>query len=271
MERTPPSTRPHPARRPVLGLVAEILGLVGVAVGILGIGGLWLIQGSIDAGIADGLIAARAAVERAAVKADEAAERLEARALDVDEVAAEVLSLAGMPDPTAEVIAAVADRLSGVADRYVETRDWYVDVRDQALGVLDVLDWIDSVVPSIDLPDGPRELLVAIDGGVQELDAAVTSLSQAGSTRIGLTDTAGTIAQTADEISSGLREAADVARRADEALLALSETLARAAERLTALLGLVVAVASLVLLYGIVLHLALWALGRRWRAPDPEA
>jgi hypothetical protein len=48
--------------------------------------------------------------------------------------------------------------------------------------VLDVLDWIDSVVPSIDLPDGPRELLVAIDGGVQELDAAVTGLSQAGST-----------------------------------------------------------------------------------------
>jgi hypothetical protein len=43
------------------------------------------------------------------------------------------------------------------------------------------------------------------------------------------------------------------------------------AERLTALLGLVVAMASLVLLYGIVLHLALWALGRRWRAPDPEA
>ena len=110
--------------------------------------------------------------------AGETAERLEARAVDVDEVAAEALALAGMPDPEAEVMAALADHLSGVADRYiVETRDWYVDVRDQALGVLDVLDWINSVVPSIDLPDGPRELLMDIDGGVQELDAAVTKLS----------------------------------------------------------------------------------------------
>lgn len=270
MEKPPPSTRPRPARRPVLGLIAEVFGLIGVAVGILGLGGLWFVKGWMDAGIDDGLSAARTAIERSAVKADQAAERLEARATEVDEVAAEALALAAMPDPTAGIIAAVADRLSGVADRYVETRDWYVEVRDQALGVLDVLDWIDSVVPSIDLPDGPRELLVAIDGGVQELDAAVTSLSQAGSTRIGLTDAAGTVARTADEISSGLRETADIARRADEALLAFSETLARAAERLTALIGLVIGAASLVLLYGIVLHLALWAIGRRWRAPDPE-
>lgn len=267
-----PSTRAGGSpRRPLLGLLAEIVGLTGAALGILMIVSLWLVQGSITDSIGDGVDAIRAEVERPAAKAGQAGERLEARAVEVDEVAADARALAETADPPAAAVAAVADDLSEVSDRYAEARVWYVDIRDQAQGVLDVLDWIDSLLPSIELPDGPRELLLEIDEGVQELDTAVAVLSQAGSAELVLAETAGSIAETAERISIGLREAADVARLTDDALVGVSDTLAQAADELSSLLRLAVVVSSLVLLYLVLLHLALWALGRRWRAPGPEA
>jgi hypothetical protein len=69
----------------------------------------------------------------------------------------------------------------------------------------------------------------------------------------------------ATRLETGLDEATALAREVEADLEDLQGRVAQAADDLENLLGLVILAGTAFLIYLALLHVALWALGRRWR------
>ena len=91
-------------------------------------------------------------------------------------------------------------------------------------------------------------------------------LSAKASLRVAPSETAAAIAQGATQLEEGIRVATQLARDVRAGLLEVQDAVADYARRVATLIWVVGLAIALVLAWGALLHVALWELGRRWRA-----
>ena len=253
-------------RRPSLGLAAETAGVIGAVACVLLIAGLWLGRGWLG-DRADALTAASVrAVERATERSDVAITALETLASQTDGIEASARQVAGDPAATSETLQALVTRLAPIMSAYTTTRDTYVSLREGVATALDAVQRIDRFVRAVDVPDNLGTALATIDDRLTAIDSAVTGVAQTGAAATGVSEGATVLANQAAAMSDALRMAEDVGRTVQVGLADLQAQLASATATLDDLVGYTAIGLTVVLIWVTLLNLALWALGRRWRA-----
>ena len=258
---------PRPlARHSRSGVVAEVAGIFGIVLCVLAIVGLWLGRGWLSDRADAFTVAAEHATAHAMALADTAVTETEARAQEVDAIEAAALEVAGDPTATSEALQALVSRLTPVADAYGTTRDTYVSLREGIGAALDTVQRLDRFVRQVDIPDDLGASLSGIDARLVAIDTALSGVVQAGAATTSVSAGATALANQAAALSDALRAAEDVARAAHAGLADVQTQLVSAAATVDELVGYSAIALTVFLTWVLLLNLALWALGRRWRA-----
>ncbi len=255
-----------PPRRPTLGLVAQIAGVVGAILCVLAIvivitGRTW-VQERVDvlqAGAAQTL-------EQALAVGDQALEGLASGAQEVSQIRTAAEGLAANPALDEVAITALQQRLAPLAERYGDARQRYAALREKAGVFLDTLGRLERIVPGLDLPDGPVDLVSQIDQGLTALDETITDLSAKAADRSGATEVANAIAGAAGRLETSLASATTLATEIRTDLADMRDSVQDVTHRAETWVTYGAIAVALFLAWVLVLHLALVALGRRWRA-----
>jgi hypothetical protein len=259
------STTGAPTRRPTLGLIAMIAGLVGAFACTALIAVVLLGRDAVQERLDELAQRAVVALDQAVAVSDEAIVRLEAGATEAAEVRVAAESLRALPTIEEAAIAAVQERLSPLTTRYQELRDRYVVLRERAGDVMTAVDLAERLIPGLDLPDGPRELITGMDDRLVALDSAIADVSQRATDRSDASARADAIAQGVGRLEESIAAATQVTQDIRTDLVGMQETVGGIADRTESLVGLVSWILVALLGWVALLHVALWALGRRWR------
>jgi hypothetical protein len=271
MTSAPMTSAPMPAaptstqrRRPRLGLVAIVLGIIGAILCVVLVGGVWFGQGwagdhirSAEAAVNDtldvGLQATTAVVSR-----------LDQRTADMRQIEAAASTVAADPTATDAAVGAVGDKVVNLANAWDDVHAKYTDLRAKVQGILDIVQGLGRIAPNLPDTSGLTSAIDALDAGVTRIDTAVSNARNAVGNVTALRASikelvSGTIADAMTQASSFGHQVAD-------RIQALQAKVSNTADQAVTAVTLAAVVVTLVLAWGVVLHLALWALGRRWRA-----
>jgi methyl-accepting chemotaxis protein len=252
-------------RRPTLGLVAQAVGVVGTILCVVLIVGLWVGRGMVTERVDELATRADAAVARGVELAETVAQGFEARADEMGQVVADAQAIADDPTASSAVLQGLVARLQPLSDRYAQVRDTYAGLKERVTTAWDFLTTIDRLLPGFALPPTSGERLASIDERLTNLDSAITDILTASRATTQVSESAATVAAMATRLETGLDEATALAREVEADLEDLQGRVAQAADDLEDLLGLAILAATAFLIYLALLHVALWALGRRWR------
>jgi hypothetical protein len=260
------ATPPAQTRRPRLGLSAEVAGVIGAILCVVLVIGIWMGRGwfssHADAFVAD----ADKALAKATQISNTAIAALESRAVEVDGIATDSGTVAADPSAASGVLQPIVTRLSGVAQKYGSARDDYLTLKTRVSTTLDTLGRLDNLVPSLTVPPGIKEALGKVDAGLTNMDAALTSLSQSATNLADTRAQASAIATAATAFASELRTAEGVGKDLQTGLADLETRLTDSINTVDGWIGMAAIVFTLLFIWVFVLNLALWVLGRRWRA-----
>jgi hypothetical protein len=265
------------AQRPRAGLVLQVAAIVGIVLCVLVLAGAWLGRSVVVTKVDDLSASAHGALDRAAATSSTVATRLQAVTTNLDAVTTAAQQVSA--NPTSSVgsqFPQLAARLSAVVDQYGSFRSTYDSLRQ---GVTDALAFVDSAsrfVPGISVPQDLRDRLATVDGKLQSIDTAVSGLSSAIS---------GTSAEAPGQIATAVAAKAAAAKaavaNASSAVGTSSQVITELGTRVDTLRDRIVLISliggvgvTIALIYVILLNVALWSLGRRWRqvpAGSPEA
>lgn len=260
------STSSGPSRRPTLGLVAMIGGVVGALVCVLAIvvlvsGRTW-VQERVDV-LQSGALQA---LEQAVTVGDQAIAGLESGAQTIDDIKTQAESLAANPALDEVALNALQTKLAPLAERYNGARERYVTLREKATNLLDTVQRLERLVPGLDLPQGPNDLVNTIDEKLTDLDQAVNDLSGRASERTGATATATAIAAAATRLETGIENATQLATNIKTNIEEMKGSVEGVVDHVGLWLTYGTIVGVILFIWILLLNLALFALGRRWRA-----
>lgn len=266
MTQTSP-TASTPTRRPKLGVLAIVVGILGLIVSLVGIGGA--VAGRSWAGDRlDGLAdAARSGLEKAVTVSDEALTALQNGADEVATIAASASTLAQSTTVADTAVAALQERLAPLSQKYTDLRDRVVVFQEKANSVIDTVQRLDRLIPGLELPSGPTDLMQGVGDRLSQLDEAITGLQARAATRTDSKETANVIAVSAGRLTDGITKATEVVQQIQGRLVEMQGRVDKAADRLDLYVTAGAAIFGLFWLWIAILNLALVALGRRWRAP----
>jgi len=258
----PPAPR---QRRPALGLALQVVGIAGALLMIVLIIGLWLGRGWL-ADRAGGLTnAVDEQATRVVILSDFVVQRLNDAALRVDEYEEQARAIAEETSPPADRLDALRTRLAPLASRYTDARDQFVAIRQRVMSVVDSVQRLDAMVPAIELPGTITGALERIDELLVRLDTALTGLSGTGETAVDVSSFAAARADAAAELAGGLRDAVGLVESLQEGVLSIEQRLVQARSTLAGYVDLTAFGLTAFLVYLVLLHVGLWALGRRMR------
>jgi len=264
MSQTKPA--PTPASHPTLGLVAQILGVVGAIICVLAIVGVLFGRGFVQDRIDVLAKGAVKSLDQAVAVSDQALTGLAAGSQGAAEVKAAAETLAASPTIDEAAFTALQDRLAPLSQKYTDLRDRYVVLREKATGFMDTARRLDRLIPGVEIPQGPVDLVAGMDQKLTALDQAITDLSAKATIRSAASETAAAIAVSAGRLEEGIGAATQLTQDIQDGLVGVQGEVGGFADRVSSLLGISsIAVAALFLWFAL-LHGALWALGRRWRA-----
>lgn len=260
------STATRQSRRPTLGLVAQIAGVIGAILCIAAIvvvltGRTW-VQQRVD--VLQG--SAVEALDQALAVSDQAIEGLSAGSQQAAEIRTAAEGLAANPALDEKALSALQERLAPLSERYSNARERYVTLREKAGNLIDTVGRLERIVPGLEIPDGPTDLVNRIDEGLTNLDQAVTDLSGKAASRVGATEIATSIAAGAARLEEGLGNATQLATNIQTNISEMQDSVTGVAGRLESWLTYGAIAVALLFAWILVLNLALVALGRRWRA-----
>jgi hypothetical protein len=255
---------PHP-RRPVLGAIAQVLGIAGAIVCALAIAGVLLGQSwakdRLDA-LAQDVVEA---LDRAVGVSEDALAGIAAGIEEADGIGTAAQTLASAPTIDEAAMQALIARVAPLAERYQAIRDRYVVLRERATTFMEVARRVDQLIPGITLPEGPVEPLARVDQGLANLDQALVDLTTKALDRAAASEAAAAIATAAGSLESGLTDAQALAQEIHDDLVSAQADVEALADRLESLVGVSALAIGAVLAWILVLHLALFTLGRHWR------
>jgi chromosome segregation ATPase len=260
------STSSGRSRRPTLGLVAVIAGALGVLLCVLAIvamvtGRTW-VQERVDV-LQNG---AQQTLEQAIAVGDQAIEGLQAGSQTVTEIKTQAESLAANPALDEVALNALQQRLAPLSERYGNLRERYVTFREKATTFGDTVRRLERLVPGLDLPEAPGDLVNTIDEVLTGLDQAANDISSRAAERSGASATATAIATAATRLEEGLANATQLATNIRANVAEMEDSVKGVTDHVGMWLTYGTAAGVLFFLWILVLNLALIALGRRWRA-----
>lgn len=260
------STASTPTRRPKLGALAIVVGILGLLLSLAGIGGA--VVGRSWAGdrldeLAD---AARSGLEKAVSVSDEAITALQNGSDEVTTIATTASTLAQSTTVADTAISALQEKLAPLSQRYTELRDRVVVFQEKANSVIETVQRLDRLIPGLELPSGPTDLLQGVGDRLTQIDQSITDMQARAASRTGAQETANVIAVSAGRLQDGITKATDVVTQIQEKLVAMQDRVDKAADRLDLYVTAGAAVFGLFWLWIAILNLGLIALGRRWRA-----
>ncbi|MFN8620383.1 MAG: hypothetical protein U0869_06515 [Chloroflexota bacterium] len=265
MTQSPPP-KSTPTRRPKLGALAIVAGILGLIISIAGIGGSF--AGKTWAGnrLDDLANAAKSALDNAVNVSDEAITKLQAGVTEATNVQTSAEQLAANPSLDETAVTLLQQKLAPLGQKYSDLRDRFAALGEKATNVIDTVQRLDKLIPGLDLPSGPGELVQNIGDRLKELDSTISDIQAKAATRTGASDTANVIAVSAGRLVDGLNKGVDTATQIQTKLIGMQDRVDKAADRLNLYVTMGTGVLMLFFLWLAILNLALIALGRRWRA-----
>lgn len=250
-------------KRTGLGRLAQLVGILGIVACLVLLAGTWygrgVVAGHVD-GFAGDLVTAIGKVTNAT---DTLATLLDTRAADVTAIADEARSIASDPTATSEIVDAISARLGDVGNRYADLRSKVVEIREKASAAIEMVKKVDQLIPFIDIPQGPLDLVEKVDTGLTTLDAAVSGVLSKADAASGVQQAATELAADADAIAAGLTNGAEAVRSLGSGIGGFSTEVTNVSASIGSLLTLVAAAFTILFGWLLILHLALRSLGRR--------
>lgn len=259
VEPTPAS--PGKTRR-ATGMLGQVVGIVGMVVCLALVVGVLLGRGYVTEAVDDVAGTLDAAVARTEPLLDKAASGVDLVAGKAGELAAAAEAVAVDPNATPAALQAVLDRLGAVSQAYLELRGTYAGAREQVVSALDRLALIDRFVPGVSVPQGPIDLLASLDEKARSIDGSIVGLIDAGAAVGAVNTAAGTIAEKARAVETGIGEVGAGIDAVQGGLEGLRTEIAGLADTVTSLVTVIVIVLVVVLLYLTLLHLVLFRSSR---------
>ena len=253
-------------RRPRLGLSAEVAGVIGAILCVVLVVGIWMGRGWFSQHAQAFTADADKALAKATQISDKAISGLESRAVEVDSIATDGQAIAADPTAAADKLQAVVARVSGVGQRYAAARDEYIAFRERASTTLDTLGRLDNLLPALTVPPGIKTALANLDDRLTSMDSALTGLAQSASAVVDVQVQAAALATKATAFAAEIRQAEGIGRDLETGLSDLEARLTDSISTVDGLVGMAAIVFSALFVWVFLLNLALWALGRRWRA-----
>ncbi len=246
-----------------LGRLAQVVGIIGAIASIAIVLGLLVGRSWVEDRWGEVLATGDRGIAKVTAGAETIASALDERAAEVSAIAEKARGIAAEPAPVADALVGIIGELTGVSDRYANLKERYLDLREKAETAVDLVHTIDRLVPAFDVPQGPLDVLGRIDEGLTTVDGIVSAIGEAGAASGEVKATATTIAEKGDELAAGLTNAAATVRELGTGADSFAGEIAAAGTRVTSLLGVVMLALALVFVWSVVLHGALWSLGRR--------
>jgi septation ring formation regulator EzrA len=209
---------------------------------------------------------AQQTLDQAIAVGDQAIEGLEAGAQSITEIKTQAEGLAANPALDEAALTALQQRLAPVAERYGNLRERYVTFREKATNFGDTVRRLERLIPGLELPDAPGDLINGIDQTLTGLDQAANDLSSRAAERTGASATATAIAAAATRLEEGFANATQLATNIRTNVAEMKDSVAGVSDHVSLWLTYGTVAVSLLFVWILVLNLALIALGRRWRA-----
>jgi hypothetical protein len=262
-----------------VGLLCMIVGVVGIVVSLLLLPAIWIGRAAVDDQIVSVANSVRDPLQQAAQSTAQVHESLTTIQSNLDQVGGQADSAAqsgAIEQQLAQRLLNVIDQTVGPA--YVRLRDAYLNLRDRIVAATQAATALRQLLPGLtaSVPTLPTDDLSAIDAQLQTMDATLRQLRadlQAGSLPdntpgvnvvrriddgIQAVNTAvGTVSQRVDNLQSRTQQLLD---QVDQAQANVERVLTYVA------VGL-----SLLSVYLVLLHTALFAYGRQLRRPTETA
>jgi hypothetical protein len=254
----------------VLGWIASAIGVVGVVVsnGLAFL--VWVLRSSLRGRARDLLAIPEGGLDAAIELAGTATDWIDEMAAGLGDVKAKADDLATAPVVDAAAATGLVASIDSFASGpYATVRVVYAALRERATGVGDALHGLGRSVPLLTLPELAVERLHAIDASLEDFDASVTRLSEAGAADLAQPGVAARVSEGAGAAQEKLaivgEVVTDVGAVMQDGRRRLDETDRRISRYLTA--GAVAGTLLSLFLAG--LNVLLFQQGRRWSRRIP--
>jgi hypothetical protein len=265
--------RGAPGRR-ILGGAAQAAGVIGIVVCLVGMVGAVLGRGWAVDTVNDVATGIDSQVARAEPMLATGADKIGQVSGIIDSIVAASAVVAADPDPSPGLIDDLRGKVADLEARYLELRAQYVQLREQIVSASNLLRTLDTLAPTLSLPQGPGETLQEIDGWIQEIDARMAEIigflasnpleSAVREWASSIADQVGGVAERVDRVEAAIA-------RVQLGLTALRVDLAANADRTTNLITLGTFGLVLVLLYLTLVHAVLFVHGGEVRRGNAVA
>jgi hypothetical protein len=266
---TAPGVRPRPAaERPRLGLAFQVAAIVGIVACLLLIAGAWWGRGWVVGQVDDVAASAEGALARASQSTGTVATALQGVDANLDAITEAAQAVQANPSGSlSDQFPQLAARVGTAVDRYRDFRASYDRLKQTLTDALGLLDNVGRFVPGVSAPQGPRDALAAVDSKVQAIDDAVSGLATAVGDGDGerAAEVAAAVEARAASAKTALAGASTFVTDSSQAIDDVNARVIQLRDRLVLYTGLGVGALTAVLVYVVLLNVALFALGRRWR------
>jgi hypothetical protein len=248
-----------------LGAIGMTLAVIGIVISAATIIGIWIGRGAVNSELAAIVTGLDGRLQRVDVALDALTGRLETAQGRVDQASATATQLGSGAAADGPVVDALRESTDRLVDEYADMRESFVSAREGIMDARDVLDRVRLRFPILPIPQLPGDRLDALDQRLRGLNASLVQLRTELGAREGPVERArDRVVAAINTVSTGIGEVAsqvsDVDARVGEARTSLTETL-DTAERWVTVAAIV---ATLLSLYGVLLNLCLFVVGRAW-------
>ncbi|MFL5750816.1 MAG: hypothetical protein ACJ767_09410 [Chloroflexota bacterium] len=254
--------------RSARSIVAQIAAVVGIVLCVALIVLVWLGRGSIT-GSLDGLSTdVNGAFDRAIAPAEAATGRLDQIVTSIDSISIDSTDLASATAPTRERLSALQARLSGLADRYRELRVNAAEVRENVASAISALRLVARIVPGDRVPPGVTDAVAAVEEKLTSIDEALSAAVESVQENAPVETAAEAISERTSRLQTAVAGASDSVSGLSSRLTTAKAKAGQAIGGVQTIVTVGTVAISLIILWVLVLNVALWELGRRWRRDD---
>jgi hypothetical protein len=249
-------------KTPRSATAAQVAGIVGGVVCIALVVLTWIALARFGGAVNDLGDGVNAAFNRATDATANVAGTLDAAAVTAGSITTDSNTVAAAPTP--DGISRLASRVGEFADGYRNLRVQYGEIRENLTGAISSLQRVARFVPGLDVPSQPVDALSAVDAKLQSIDTTLTSAWQG--LQGGDQNAAATAVSAATtKLQTVFTDTSSAVRSLNDRLVAAQAKAASAVDSLRTILVIVAVVITILLGWILILHVALWRLGRHWR------
>lgn len=259
------------------GVLGMIVGVLGMLISLALVVAVWFGRGALG----EQVVALAAVVDDGLIRADQALEQINtpliAARAKIQRIAADAerLSQQGTLDRrAAQALSNRIEREFGVD--YSQIRESYIVVRERTGALIGTASRLNSVIPGAAFPPLPVDELEALDARLRDIDATLVRMrSDLDTDTLPLSTAVGRVSDGAMQIDGRLESLSALVSAFDTRLANMRVGVQGVRDTLQRWITIGTVLLTLLLLYGALLHVSLFAHGRSWfragGAPPPSS